>query len=392
MASSSISSAARPRPFAAVPYTPTVSDLPARVLLLENGGSNRTLSIDRYTTDLQAMLASADLDVRRRGAPWYPAIRPGPRAQQRAMTGFASAFDPSLVHTTSSWMAAHLVKFRELPTVATCHDVIPFVQPGWSTRRIRGPIDRWFLRQNAPGYRAATRIIAVSQWSADTLCAWAQVDPAKITVIPNVVSDSYQPVADPDAVLAAAGIHLPPTKRILVIGSAEPRKNIDIAIRALAEPALSGATLVRTGGLRPEHRDLIARLGLGARVHETGFVPEEALPALYSACDVLLQPSSFEGFGLPPAEAMACGTPSVVADSSALPGVVADAGLVVPMPGAAEDDARAFATAIERILSDATLASELSRRGIERVNATFRAAAILPRVLDVYRQALEQHT
>lgn len=370
-----------------------MSDLPARVLLLENGGSNRTLSIDRYTSDLEAMLTSAGIDVRRHGAPWYPALRMGPRAQQRAMARFVARVQPGLVHTTSSWMAAHLVRFSDRPTVATCHDVIPFVQPGWSTRRIKGYADRWFLRKNAPGYRAATRVIAVSQWSADTLAEWAQVDPARISVIPNVVSERYQPVSDPDCVLAGAGIRLPTGKRVLVIGSAEPRKNIELVLRAMAEPGLQGATLIRAGGLTTEHRTLIAELGVGDRIHETGYVPEQALPALYSACDVLVQPSSFEGFGLPPAEAMACGTPCVVADSSALPEVVGDAGIAIPLHGQAgtNDDARALAAAVERILSDEVLAADFSRHGIDRVNALFRTGVILPRVLDVYREALEQH-
>lgn len=370
-----------------------MTELPARVLLLENGGSDRTHSIDRYTADLEAMLASAGVEVRRHGAPWYPALRPGPRKQQQEMTRFAASFRPQLVHTTSSWMAAHLVGFRNLPTVATCHDVIPFVQPGWSTRRIKGFFDRWFLRKNATGYRAATRIIAVSRWSADTLANWAGIDLAKITVIPNVVSERYRPVPGADTVLDDAGVRLPATRRILVIGSREPRKNLDIVVRALASPALNGATLVRTGGFTPAHRALIASLGLGDRVIETGYVPEPVLPALYSACDVLLQPSSYEGFGLPPAEAMACGTPCVVADSSALPEVVGDAGISVPLHGhaAIEDDARAFATAVASILDDPALAAELRQRGIERVDASFRTPAILPRVLDVYRMALEQH-
>ncbi len=97
----------------------------------------------------------------------------------------------------------------------------------------------------------------------------------------------------------------------------------------------------------------------------TGYVPDEDLPALYSGASVFVYPSFYEGFGMPPLEAMACNTPVIVADNSSLPEVVGDAGILVDA-----HDAASLAQHIEKVLGDPALADDLRRKGLERAKAS----------------------
>src|SRR4029079_1919947 len=122
---------------------------------------------------------------------------------------------------------------------------------------------------------------------------------------------------------------------LLYVGTIEPRKNLLTLVRAFEE--LLRATrhrpqLVLCGGrgwLDDEVFKMITQLGLTEMVHFTGYVPDEDLPALYSQAEVFVYPSLYEGFGLPPLEAMACGTCVVTSDSSSLPEVVGKSGITV---------------------------------------------------------------
>src|SRR5205823_9755020 len=113
------------------------------------------------------------------------------------------------------------------------------------------------------------------------------------------------------------------------------------------------------GWLSDSFFNRLRALGLQQVVKLTGFVPDEQLPALLNAAEVFAFPSHFEGFGLPPLEAMACGLPVVCSNASSLPEVVGQAGLLLP-----PDDPPAWAAALDRLLSDAALRQELRGRGL----------------------------
>jgi glycosyltransferase involved in cell wall biosynthesis len=127
---------------------------------------------------------------------------------------------------------------------------------------------------------------------------------------------------------------------------------------------------------------LIDALGLRDSVIMTGYVPTGDLPAVYAMAEALVFPSIVEGFGLPPLEAMACGTPVVCSNAASLPEVVGDAALLVD-----PTDVDGLATAMERVLTDADLAADLRERGLARA-AGFTWARTARETVGVYERVL----
>jgi len=177
-----------------------------------------------------------------------------------------------------------------------------------------------------------------------------------------------------------------PAPFILAFGVIEPRKNLGMLIdayRLLRDRRKLPHHLVvagRRGWLWQATIDQAERSPYRDDIHFAGFVAEEDLPTMYSAASVFAFPSLYEGFGLPPLEAMACGTPVVVSKSSSLPEVVGEAGLQVD-PQAPDE----LAAALELLLLDEPLRADLRRRGLERA-ATFTWQAAATKLLDVYRR------
>jgi glycosyltransferase involved in cell wall biosynthesis len=123
---------------------------------------------------------------------------------------------------------------------------------------------------------------------------------------------------------------------------------------------------------------------VGSSVRWVGLIPDEDLPAFYSAAACFVYPSLFEGFGLPVLEAMACGTPVVTSDRGSLAELVGDAAMVVD-----PESVEALAEAMTRVLTDATLAADLGRRGLER-SRRFSWRETARRTLEVYREAVSR--
>jgi glycosyltransferase involved in cell wall biosynthesis len=137
------------------------------------------------------------------------------------------------------------------------------------------------------------------------------------------------------------------------------------------------------GWLYEETLDLVKKLGLEPWVKFLGRVPDEELHKLYVAARCLIHPAHYEGFGLPPLEAMACGTPTIVSNISSLPEVVGDAALLVD-----PRDPEELAVAMQRLLSDDDLHAELSEKGLQRARV-FSWERAARRTLDVYRKVAE---
>ena len=257
-------------------------------------------------------------------------------------------------------------------SVAVVHD-LSFVLHGQHTARR----NRQFLTRYVPTtIRKSQHIIAVSQNAKDEIVAYYGTDPDKITVItPAVDHDFFRPRPRPeiDAVTKKYGIVKP---YILYTGTIEPRKNIAGLLNAYAElssDVRESFTMVLAGGKGWLDREIKTQLDTLGQLDivVTGYVPDEDLPALYSGASLFVYPSLYEGFGMPPLEAMACNTPVIASDNSSLPEVLGDAGILVDAR-----DSTALARHIEKVLYDPTLADELRRKGLARAEAfTWEASA-----------------
>jgi glycosyltransferase involved in cell wall biosynthesis len=183
---------------------------------------------------------------------------------------------------------------------------------------------------------------------------------------------------------------IPDGRYLLSVNSPDPRKNLAHAVQAfgrlLRQEHIPDLSLVLAGNRGPGSeavRAAVSRVpGLGDRVHFTGFVPDEDLAALYSGAMALLYPSIYEGFGLPPLEAMQCGTPVVTSNSSSLPEVVGDAGIMID-PG----DEDALCDAVLTLYRDDALRASLGQAARERA-ASFTWERSIEQTLSAYRAVM----
>lgn len=274
-------------------------------------------------------------------------------------------------------------------TVITVHDLIAQRLEGLyrgkrTSARFR--LERW-LETRCLG--RAARLIAVSQCTAQDLAELYGLPLANIAVIPEAADPGLAPVADPAqraGVLARYGLE-PGRPFFLYVGGIDQRKGVDTLLKALAllkdqglPHALALAGRIEGDRQYPLLLESIQRQGLEGAVSLLGYVPDADLPALFSACAAFVFPSLYEGFGLPPLEAMACGAPVVAVQASAVPEVVGEAGILVP-----PDDAAALAEALGAIATLPELAAELREKGLARA-ARFSWPRAAAQTLDIYRE------
>ncbi|MEA2628205.1 MAG: hypothetical protein QOJ10_665 [Chloroflexota bacterium] len=260
------------------------------------------------------------------------------------------------------------------PTVITVHDLAIYRNPGWFPGR--QPLSTRVVFPRS--LDRADAIIAVSNTTAQDIEDMFGIPSSRIDVVPHGVSSRYRPMGSEDLAAARGRLRLP-ERFILFVGTIEPRKNLTTLLSAWAmlrdRPDL---VIVGAWGWRYEEiREQIGRLG--DKVHHIEGLDPVELPAVYNLARVLAHPAWYEGFGLPPLEAMASGTPVVVSDRASLPELVGDAGLV-----AAADDPEAWRRALESVVEDADVAAGMRRRGILRA-AQFswgRSAGLTWRAVD----------
>ncbi|MCC6458457.1 MAG: glycosyltransferase family 4 protein [Caldilineaceae bacterium] len=271
--------------------------------------------------------------------------------------------------------------YTTVPTVITVHDLAFLHWPHFLTKdsaAYYGQIDR--------AVRRAEHIIVPSESTKQDLTAMLGVPPIKISVIYEAADELFVPLpVEPTRAEIIKKYHLPESF-VLFVGTIEPRKNVDGLIRAFhhlrSKYGVNDTALVIAGGkgwLYNETVDLIRQLKLEQSVFLIGRVADEDLHKLYVAARCHVHAAHYEGFGLPPLEAMACGTPTIVSNVSSLPEVVGDAALLVD-PSNWEE----IAVAIHRLLSDDQLHAEMSEKGLQRARY-FNWESAARRTMEVYR-------
>ena len=255
--------------------------------------------------------------------------------------------------------------FCPCPVVVSIHDLSFEHLPETFKRRSRTQL-RLTVRHSA---RRATRILSLSEHTRRDIIETYRIDAEKVSAIPLAAAEHFGPVNDNRELQRVRHNYGIAGDYILCVGSIQPRKNLARLIRAYAllrgnssADKLPKLVLVgKCAWLYDETLRTLEKAGVKDTVVVTGYVPENDLPALYSGALCFVYPSYFEGFGLPPLEAMKCGAPVIVGDRTSLPEVVGDAALSVD-----PFNIEAIAAAITRLVNNSTLRHELSVRGQER--------------------------
>lgn len=276
--------------------------------------------------------------------------------------------------------------FAPCPFVVSIHDLSFEHLPETFNRRSRAQL-RLTVRRSA---HKAARIVALSEHGKRDIIATYGISPELVTAIPLAAPPHFEPVTNERELQRIRHTYGIAQDYILSVGSIQPRKNLSRLISAYvrlreARPDSKLPQLVIVGKrawLYDETLKSIDDSGAGASVIVTGYVPDNDLPALYSGALCFVYPSYFEGFGLPPLEAMKCGTPVIVGNRTSLPEVVGDAGLLVnPF------DVQALAAAIEQLLDNPDFRLKLRVKGLMRARM-FDWRETARRTLEVYQAAV----
>lgn len=278
--------------------------------------------------------------------------------------------------------------FPRTPTVVTIHDVIPLRLPAYQA----SAMVKAYMRLVARAAHNATLIITVSQHAKQDMMDALRLPAERIRVTYEAAGDEYKPITD-TAVLAQARKRYGLGERyIFYLGGLDQRKNVSQLVRAFAhlykqldQPDLqlliSGNPDKQKGPFFPDPRPIAAELGITDQVIYR-FVEEEDKPAMYSGASLYVFPSIYEGFGLPPLEAMSCGAPVVCSNRTSLPEVVGDAAITVD-----PEDTRSLVEAMRSVLTDSSLAMDLRARSLQRATL-FNWRKTATETLSAYEEAL----
>jgi glycosyltransferase involved in cell wall biosynthesis len=268
------------------------------------------------------------------------------------------------------------------PKVVTFHDVNMFRQwdKWWETGRRKSWLS--LCGQTLLASRLAHRIVADSHTVAQDIHRVLRISPQHISVIYPGVDDIFFVPTDPEKVKETRRRY-ELQEYVLFVGVLAPLKNIDNIVRSFAQLGRQDLQLAIVG--RPYGgyfddvvRPLIHQLGVQQRVRVLGTVPDQALPSLYAGASASLFPSFSEGFGLPPLEAMACGTPVVASNRPSLPEILQDAALKVdPM------DVAGMARALRSLLENEAVRAEMVKRGLQQASL-YRWELTATRMLELY--------
>lgn len=264
--------------------------------------------------------------------------------------------------------------------IITVHDLSPFLFPEMFSS-LTVLLHKLLFSKTL---QSVDKIITVSECSKRDLVTYFSIPEDKIKVIFNGVDPKFKPLnkEDVNEFLKKYNLNFP---FILFVGTLEPRKNLSTLFKAyyqLKKKNINHKLVIagKKGWKYQEIFETVNKLNLKNDIIFTDYIPENDLPALYNAADVFVYPSIYEGFGLPPLEAMACGTPVVTSNISSLPEVVGNAGITVD-----PKDIDMLATSLYEVLTNDSLMKEMTKKGLERAKLfSWRSCAV--ETLKVYQE------
>jgi len=267
---------------------------------------------------------------------------------------------------------------RHAKTLLTVHDLSFIRHPQGAVESLR----KWLSQVVPRSLARADHILADSHSTKDDLIEIYNISPDIITVVGAGVEDRFQPITDPVKLQTVRQKYNLPEKFILGLGTLEPRKNFTGLIAAFSQsPVRDTHHLVIAGGKGWLYNDIFTaaeKSPVTDRIHFTGFVAENDLPALYNLADVFAYPSHYEGFGIPVIEAMACGTPVICANNSCLPEVAGESAIQIKAT-----DILALSQGLGDLVVDISLREVVVAKGFTQAKK-FNWASAAQRLLDIY--------
>ncbi len=286
--------------------------------------------------------------------------------------------DFDLYHEPGHSILQDLISIKK---IAEIHDLAGVKYPNWTD-----PHYQKMIKNNLNKLLEFDRIIVKSTYIKNELISEYKVDPARIDVIPNAIGVKNYKIGNKLQ-------HERTFRKIiqkpflLFVGTVEPRKNLDCLLRALSiiQRKYDVALVIvgKAGWNFEKSMKLIKTLNLKKCVKLLGYTDEVKLLYLYHLAEVFVFPSFYEGFGIPPLEAMACGTPVIASNASAIPEVVGDAALLFN-----PHDHEELAHLIDKVLSSEELAANLREKGLERVKL-FSWSKTAEITVQTYKKTLE---
>jgi len=271
------------------------------------------------------------------------------------------------INHVTDHLHAHLIRrLQPQRTIITCHDLTTFVHPeNITTTSLFPSITEGIYARSLHCLHEAACVVAVSENTRKDILRLSRCTPEQVRVVHHGISTVFNDNTSREQVLAFRRRYSPDAAQLLLhVGLTTPYKNVESVLRVLH--ALAGqkehVRLIKVGqDFTPAQLTMIQDLGLGDRVTHLGKLETRDLVIAYQACDLLLFPSIYEGFGWPPLEAMACGTPVVASTAGAIPEIVGDAAVLEP-----PTDVKKLAEAVAGILKNEDLRKQLIAAGLQR--------------------------
>lgn len=292
---------------------------------------------------------------------WFPPII---YYQMFKRLGWAPAYDRIALRRYNAFLFFNFVAFpirRGTKCILTIYDLSYIRYPQYTA-----PKNLDYLKKFVPqSLKRADTVVTISESSKKEIVEHYKFNPEKIRIIyPAVDQKLFRPQV-PQKIKSTLSKYKIEAPYILCVATLEPRKNLIGVLNSfekLPEAIKNTYSLVLVGGkgwLDGELEIKYEKLASKYKLIKTGYVPGEDLPAIYSGARIFVYPSFYEGFGMPPLEAMACGTPVITSDNTSLPEVVGDAGIMVK----AEDTAE-LASQMTKVLADKKLADSMRKKGL----------------------------